>query len=102
MTWPDSSWAFSSLLGTDVARTLAGLLCIAMSAGFVVGGVGLLASQTWWRPVIIGIAAASAGLFVLFWDGKAQMLSNKGLFAVLIDVSILVALLVLHWPRFEF
>ena len=102
LAWPDGSWALGSFLGTGGVRGLAAVACILAAAGFVAGGIGLFATQGWWRAVTTGAAAFSALLFVLLWDGKLQALPDKGLIAVLIDATIILALLVLRWPRVGF
>jgi hypothetical protein len=98
MVWPKGSWAFSRLLGAEATRLLASIACLVAAIGFVAGGAGILAKQAWWRPVMVGAAAFSAAIFVLFWNGKLQRLDNQGAIAILINVAILVAVLVLHWP----
>ena len=102
LRWPDGSWVFSKLLGDERARLLAGVLCVLAAIVFVVGGIGIFAKQTWWHPVVVGSAVFSAVIFILFWDGKRQMLDGKGFFAILINVAILVALLILQWPYLGF
>ena len=98
MVWPDDSWAFSRLFGNKATRVLA-IICLILAAiGFVVGGITLFTTQAWWRPVTVVAAAFSAAIFILFWDGHLQALANKGLFAILINAAILVALLVFRWP----
>jgi len=99
ITWPDGSWAFSKLLGDESVRSIAGVSCGLAAIGFVVGGIALFATQAWWRPVATGSAAFSALVFVLLWDGQVQALSNKGLFAILINLVIVAAVLILRWPR---
>ncbi|GAB4440590.1 MAG: hypothetical protein Kow00120_08800 [Anaerolineae bacterium] len=102
MVWPDGAWLFARLLGNRTTQTLASISCVLAAIGFVAGGVGVFASQDWWRPVAVASAAFSAVLFALFWDGKAQKLHDKGGVGLLINLAILVALLVLHWPPAEF
>jgi hypothetical protein len=102
MVWPDSSWAFSKLLGDEAARWLASIACVLAAVGFVVGGAAILMKQVWWRPVAVAAAAFSAIVFVLFWNGRMQKLSNQGLIAILINIAILVAVLILRWPDFGF
>lgn len=102
MAWPDGSWAFSKVLGDGATRWLAGISCVLAAVGFVAGGIGIFAGQAWWRPVVVGSAAFSAAIFVLFWDGKLQRLANKGAIAILINGAILVAVLILGWPDFGF
>ncbi len=102
MVWPDGAWAFSRLLGDNATRSLASLSCVLAAIGFVAGGVGIFASQDWWRPVVVTSAAFSAALYLLFWDGKPQRLDNQGGIGLLINLAILAALLVFQWPPAEF
>ncbi|MBN1152346.1 MAG: hypothetical protein JXA58_03980 [Dehalococcoidia bacterium] len=102
MNWPDGSWAFAGLLGNNPTRTLAGICCIVAAAGFVIGGVAILSGQSWLQTPVIASAAFSAGIYVLFWNGRFQQLSNQGAFALLINAAILVALLVFRRPDFDF
>ncbi len=99
MTWPDSSWAFSKLFGDRAARTLASLTLLVAAIGFGAGGVELLLSQAWWRPMVVATAIFSSVTYVLFWDGKLRQLPDQGAVAVLINLAILVAVLVLQWPE---
>lgn len=101
MTWPDGSWLFSKLLGDDATRVLASISCVVVAIGFVVSGIGILAGQVWWRPVVAGSAVFSAIIYILFWDGRMQKLPDKGGIALLINIAILVAVLILQWPDFE-
>ncbi|OGO20085.1 MAG: hypothetical protein A2144_07065 [Chloroflexi bacterium RBG_16_50_9] len=102
MIWPDGSWSLSRIFGDEPTRVLASILCALVTAGFLAGGIGLFASQSWWRPVVVASAVFSAMIFILLWDGKFQMLLNNGIFAILINIAILVALLVFRWPRLGF
>jgi hypothetical protein len=102
MAWPNGSWAVSGLFGIESARILASVACALAAFGFVVAGVALFTAQAWWRPLAITAAAFSALVFILFWDGQPQALAEKGLFAILINMAILVALTLFRWPRFAF
>lgn len=96
MTWPDGSWAFSRLLGDDATRNLANISLILAVIGFVAGGIGIFASHSWWRPVIIGAAAFSSAVYILFWNGGMQNLDGQGGVGILINIAILVAVLILR------
>jgi hypothetical protein len=98
MLWPDGSWAFSRLLGNEAARNLASISLILAAMGLIVGGIGILASQAWWRPVVVGAAALSFIAYILFWNGRMQNLDAQGLVGILIDIAILLAVLILRWP----
>jgi len=97
MLWPDGAWIFSRFLGNEVIRSLASVLLVLATIGYVSGGIGILLSQTWWRPVVITSALFSSIIFILFWDGIAQYLDSKGGFALLINLAILVLTLVIKW-----
>jgi hypothetical protein len=99
--WPDGAWAFSKLLGVETNRKLAGILLVVVTIPFVIGGIGIFINQAWWQPVVVGSAAFSAIIFILFWDGRAGMLSEKGFVGILINLALLVMLLVFKWPNFE-
>ena len=102
LAWPDGSWVFSRVLGDERARLIAAILLVVAAAGFVIGGAGILAGQAWWRPIVVGSAAFSSIIFVLYWNGTLQRLSEQGLFALLINAAILTAVLVFKWPDFGF
>ena len=101
MVWPDGSWAFSRLLGDAAARNLANVFLALAAIGFVIGGVGIFAKQAWWRPVVLATAVFSSVIYLLFWDGGWVHLDNKGGIGILINLAILVALLIFHWPNIE-
>jgi hypothetical protein len=102
MVWPDRSWGFSRLLGDEAARNLASILLLLAAIGLVIAGVGIFVGQAWWRPVVVGVAAYSSVVFILFWNGRMQNLDGQGWVGLLIDVAILFAVLVLRWPKVGF
>jgi hypothetical protein len=96
MTWPDGSWTFSKLLGEQAIRHLASLACMVAAIGFVAGGVGLLISQVWWRPLVVAAAVFSSITFILFWNGNLHSLRDQGGVAILINLVILGAVPILQ------
>ena len=98
MLWPDGSWVFSRFLGNEIVRNLASISLILAALGFIVGGVGILAGQTWWRAVVVGAATFSSILYILFWDGRMQNLDAQGAIGILIYIAILLAVLIFRWP----
>jgi hypothetical protein len=98
MGWTGESWLLSPLLGDGATRGLATALYSLATLGFLAGGIGVFARQDWWRPAVIGSAAVSAVIIILFWDGGLQKIVEKGLVGFLINVALLVALLVFDWP----
>lgn len=98
LVWPDGSWAFSKLLGYNTTRNFASIACLIAAIGFVASGAGVLISQVWWRSIIVAATIFSSVAFLLFWDGKLRQLADQGAVAILINVAILVAVLVVQWP----
>ena len=98
MIWPAGSWALSRPLGNNGTRTFASVFCILVAAGFVVGAVGLLLGQPWWRVSVVASAVVSAVLYLLCLDGRLRNLDGQGAVGLLLDVLILATILVLQWP----
>ena len=89
------SWLLTRTLGDVPTRIIGSLLWLAVIAGFLAAGVGLLAGQAWWRPLAASAAGGSLLALALFATGiGAQPLLS----AAVMDAVILVALLWLQWP----
>lgn len=101
MVWPDGSWLFARVLDVAGNRVLATLFLVWAAIGFVAAGVGIFAGQSWFRPVLAGTAAFSSFIYILFWDGGWQNLDDKGGVGLLINMAILTAVLIFHWPQIE-
>ena len=98
MLWPDGSWLFSKKPGDDAIRLLAGISLALATFGFVAGGLGLFLHKDSWRLVTAGAAVLSSAIFIVFWDGKSQSLSDNGGIGVLINLAILVFVLFYNVP----
>ncbi len=99
LTWPDGAWAFR-FLAADTTRLLASAACVLAAVAFAGGGIGLLLSQSWWRPAVVGAATFSAIVYILLWNGKLDRLPDQGAVGILINIAILAAVLVLRVPDF--
>ena len=94
MGWTGKSWLFTSPVGDTPTRSIASVLYILATLGFIAGGIGIFIHQTWWRPTLMISAIFSSAVILLFWDGNAEMLIQKGLIGFFINIAILVILLV--------
>ena len=101
MVWPDGSWLFARVLDVAGNRVLATLFLVWAAIGFVAAGVGIFAGQSWFRPVLAATAAFSSFIYIFFWDGGWQNLDDKGGVGLLINMAILTAVLIFHWPQIE-
>jgi len=102
MGWTGQSWLFSPLIGEGATRWLATVLYGLATLGFVAGSIGVFATSSWWQPVVIASAAFSAAIILLFWDGGLQMIVEKGLLGLLINLALLASLLIFRWPPAKF
>jgi hypothetical protein len=59
LIWPDGSWLFSKLLGDGATRIMAGILLALAALVLIAGGLGLILSSSWWRPVVVAAASFS-------------------------------------------
>ena len=79
MGWRGTSWLFSPLLGSALARSLGAVLYLVATVAFVSGGIALFAEASWWRPLLACAAVFSSALILFFWEGGLQMAVQKGL-----------------------
>jgi len=100
LVWPDNSWAFLQLLGNETTRKLSAIVLIIAAILFAVGGFGIVFSQTWWRLSVISAAVFSTFLYLLCWNGRFERLDDNGFVGILINIVLLIASLVLNWPKF--
>jgi hypothetical protein len=98
MTWPAGSWAFSKVLGDNATRTLASTFCVLVAAGFLMGAVALLSSQSWWQRPVVASAGVSAALFILCWNGQLQNIDGQGAVGLFLDGLLLISILIFRWP----
>lgn len=93
MGWNGHSWLLSGVLSNEWILLLASVAYVVTSLGFVAGGVGYAVRQDWASQVLVGAAVLSAITIIALWDGKIELLVEKGAVGVLIDVVILASLL---------
>jgi len=91
MGWTGESWLFTGLLGGSTPHTLTSVIYVLATVAFLIAGVGILSGATWALLLMRGAAAFSGLMILLFWDGGAQMIVEKGLLGFLIDVGLFVA-----------
>ena len=95
MGWNGRSWLLSDLLGEGTVLSLASVLYVLVAVGFLAGGVGYGLGRDWATAVLVGAAVLSTVVLVAMWDGRFDLLVEKGVVGVAINVAV-VALLVLR------
>jgi hypothetical protein len=85
-------------MNNSAVRAFGGLLCIAVTVGFVLAGLGLMGVpllDEWWRALAVASAAFALPLFVLFWHPWLVL-------GAALNISVLVSLLWANWPSTDF
>jgi hypothetical protein len=97
--WTGDSWLLSGTVGSGPANVLAVVLWGVAMVGFVLVGLGVLGLPVpagWLRPLAVVAAVASLLAVGLFWESIPAVSGRIG--AVAVDVIVLWAVLVGHWP----
>jgi hypothetical protein len=97
MGWTGKSWLFTNLLASNFTRFVATAFYSLATITFLVAGIGLIADQEWSRTWMIVASAISSVAILTFWDGNFNMLVQKGVLGLLINIGILVAILRFKW-----
>lgn len=94
MGWTGHSWLLSSGLPRETVLLLGSASYAVVTLGFVAGGLGYVLRQDWWPTVLAGAAVLSTVTIVALWDGEFDLLVEKGILGVLINLGILIYLFV--------
>ena len=97
--WSGDSWLLTAPIGTTGANAIALVLWTVPLVGFTLAGLGVLGiavPATWIRPLAVLAAVVSIAGVILFWNAFPTMTNRIG--ALVIDVIVLWAVLVAHWP----
>ena len=94
MGWSGKTGLFSSSLPQPTVRSIAGILFIIATIGFVISGIGIFIQADWLNPVLLSSAVFSSIILLLFWDGKLEMLVQKGIIGLLINLAIIAVVLI--------
>ena len=97
--WTGESWLISGAVGTGPTNALALVLWGVAMLGFVIVGLGVIGlpvPTAWLRPLAVIAAVASLLAVGLFWEAIPAM--SGRIAAVAVDLVVLWAVLVGHWP----
>ncbi len=97
--WTGESWLLTAPIGVAGANAIALVLWTIPMVGFTLAGLGVLGiavPTTWIRPLAVVSAVVSIAGIVLFWHAFPTMTNRIG--AIAVDIVVLWAVLVAHWP----
>jgi hypothetical protein len=89
MGWTGRSWVFTNLIGKETTKWLSTTSYGAAALLFVIAGLGLLFRQDWSREWLLISSVVSMVAIILFWDGSLQLLVQKGLLGILLDIALI-------------
>ena len=92
MGWNGHSWLLSPQLPSGTILSLASGLYLIVTIGFVVGAVGYWLDEKWATTLLASAALLSSAVLVVMWDGRPDLLVEKGILGILINIGILVFL----------
>lgn len=88
MGWNGESWLLSAHLSEATILAIASLLSVVLAVSFVVGWIGLAQGTSWARVVLVGAAVLSTVVLIAMWDGQTDLVVEKGVLGVLINVVV--------------
>jgi len=94
MGWTGKSWLFSSILPRATLRSITGVLFIVATLAFMISGIGIFIRADWLNHFILGAAVFSSLLLLMFWDGSGEMLVQKGIVGLMINILIIGLVLI--------
>lgn len=92
MGWNGHSWLLSGYLPQESILGIGSVLYVLVAVGFVVGGVGFYLESGWARTVLTISAVLSIVVLGTMWDGRFDLLVEKGAVGVLINLGIIAFL----------
>jgi hypothetical protein len=95
MGWTGNSWLFASPKSQQVMRMIAGFLFIISTMLFVIGGITILTNFSGANTILSIAAILSTITLLVFWDGKTDMIVQKGVIGVIINLVIIVAVILI-------
>lgn len=96
MGWNGESWLLSGVFPESLILNFASVGYVVVAAGFVLGAVGYVLAAEWATPVLVGTAVLSTVVLLATWDGRFDLLVEKGVLGVFVNAFVVVWLLVLE------
>jgi hypothetical protein len=92
MGWNGESWLLTGLLPEGVILAVASVLYVLVALLFVAGAGGYLRGADWATAALLAGAVLSTLVLVAMWDGRFDLLVEKGVVGVAINLAILAVL----------
>lgn len=90
MGWSGNSWLLSGWMGGSTLKQSAVFLYLTAAILFTVTGIGYYSGKAWFINTMIISTIFSSLLIITFFDGKFELLVQKGLVGLIINIALLV------------
>jgi len=90
MGWTGNSWLLSGWMGESTLRALAIFLYLIAAILFTVTGIGYYSGKAWFISIMLISTIISSLTIITFFDGKFELLVQKGLVGLILNVVLLV------------
>ena len=96
MGWTGESWLLSGIFQPAILKFTAVILHSLSGLLFLAVAVGVYASNTWKMQFLLAVAILSSFTIILYFDGSWQMMVQKGLIGLIINLFIISCILILR------
>lgn len=94
MGWTGKSWLFPGVAVEGLFR-FAGMAAYILSALlFVISSSGILMNKSWYPLWLLVSAVVSSIAVIFFFDGRFQLLVQKGMLGLIVNILIIVTLVI--------
>ena len=90
MGWTGNSWLLSGWMGESTLRALAIFLYLIAAILFTVTGIGYYSGKAWFISIMLISTIISSLTIITFFDGKFELLVQKGLVGLILNMVLLV------------
>ncbi|MCF8236190.1 MAG: hypothetical protein K9G67_14450 [Bacteroidales bacterium] len=90
MGWSGQSWLLTGWLGESFPRQVAVFLYLIAAVLFTATGIGYNLGKSWFINMMLISTVFSSLLIIAFFDGKFELLVQKGLVGLIINIILLM------------
>jgi len=94
MGWSGQSWLLSGWIGESTSRQVAFYLYLFTAILFTASGIGYSLGKAWYTNMMITSTVLSSVLIITFFDGRFNLLVQKGLVGLIINIALLAWVLI--------
>ncbi len=94
MGWTGKSWLLPGVAVEGFYRVAGMVVYILSALLFIISSCGLLMNKSWYQLWLFISAVVSSIAVIFFFDGRFQMLVQKGMIGLILNIIIIVTLII--------